>query len=624
MTDLHSRQLALAGIRIDALEHEDLLLLMDQAKSADHNLLVLHHNLHSLFLYCTNASFRKAYSKASWVYIDGMPIVWCGQFAGLRVNRKHRITFLECFDSILGEAERRGWRVFYLGSAPEVLTTGLALLRSQYPRLTIEGHHGFFVRSGEQNDEVVTRINDFGADILFIGMGMPIQELWLAEHFSKLKASAILTSGATLDYVTGHAYRPPAWAGPIGLYGVCRLFSDPKRLWRRYLVEPIVLARHLTLPLIRQRWGRQSEHIPDETCATSPSGGQVVRVCMMNDNFYRSSGAARAIRRISQALSDVDYCFAACKNDGDLEDVSWVEDGKFERFDLKSPNPVRIVRELIRFRRWFELQRCDLVHCHHRRLSVLLQLAQVPVLYTGHLAFQPAAWFRWLHPRRMTAVSRSVAMNIFETTGREVIRCINNPTHFPTTPPPIDVSVVRNRAVCIARLEPIKGHTHLLAAWKLLRERGHHYELDLIGEGSLRSQLESQLERDGLQETVKFQGFTNDVSRFIAGSLFAILVSEVEGQPLAVLEAAAMGRPTLLTSVPGSIDVLPQDGKLRNSIEYANVEALADTIEDWFQQPDQVVEEGERFFRFLRASSDSNTIAREYKEVYQNTVAGYA
>jgi len=253
MIDLHHRQLSLAGIRIDALEQADLIHLLERAKSTNNNLLILNHNLHSLHHYCTNANFRAVYSKASWVYIDGMPIVWCGQLAGLPVTRKHRITFLESFDSVLAEAERYGWRVFYLGSAADVLTTGIELLRSRYPNLTLDGHHGFFAKSGEESDEVIARINEFGADILFVGMGMPIQEMWVAENSSKINASAILTSGATLDYVTGAAYRPPAWVGRFGLYGIFRMFSDPKRLWRRYLIEPIVLTRHLAIPLIRQR-----------------------------------------------------------------------------------------------------------------------------------------------------------------------------------------------------------------------------------------------------------------------------------------------------------------------------------------------------------------------------------
>jgi N-acetylglucosaminyldiphosphoundecaprenol N-acetyl-beta-D-mannosaminyltransferase len=253
--DVHSSQMSLAGIRIDALEQPDLMRLLKLAKSNNDKLLVFNHNLHSLHLYCTDANIRAAYSKASLVYIDGIPVVWCGQLAGLPLMRKHRITFLDSFNAILGEAERNGWRVFYLGSAADVLTTGIALLRTQHPNLTIEGHHGFFAKSGRESDQVIAQINRFGADLVFVGMGMPIQEIWLAENLSRIQASAILTSGATLDYVTGHAYRPPAWVGPLGLYGVFRLFSQPRRLWRRYLIEPIFLTMHLAFPLIRQRLG---------------------------------------------------------------------------------------------------------------------------------------------------------------------------------------------------------------------------------------------------------------------------------------------------------------------------------------------------------------------------------
>jgi glycosyltransferase involved in cell wall biosynthesis len=331
-----------------------------------------------------------------------------------------------------------------------------------------------------------------------------------------------------------------------------------------------------------------------------------------------------AIRRISQALTDMDYCVAACMNDGRLEDLSWVPEGRFGRFDLKTSNPLRVLMELRRFRRWLKIQNCDLVHCHHRRLSVLLQIAGIPVLYTGQLAFPYSTWFRWLHPHRMTAITPSVAANILETTGQRTLACISNPVHFPNAPPRIDLDKVKQRAVCVARLEPVKGHTHLLAAWKLLLDRGFRYELNLVGEGSLQRQLKVQVDRDGLQGMVQFCGFTNDVSSVIANCLFAVLVSEVEGQGIVTLESAAMGRPTLLTAVPGSIDLLPPNRRLRNGVKYGNVEALADFLEDWFQHPEEVAKEGDRFFRFLKASSEPSAIAREYKDVYQRILAGCA
>jgi N-acetylglucosaminyldiphosphoundecaprenol N-acetyl-beta-D-mannosaminyltransferase len=252
MEDLSTRHLSLGGIRIDALELSDLIRLLKHAHATNEKLLILHHNLHSLYLHETSTAFRSFYAKAPWVYIDGLPIVWIGRAARLPITTAHRITFLDSFESILSDAARYGWRVFYLGSTEEVLTTGVALLRERYPQLTIGGRNGFFDKNNSESDRVIAEINAFRADILFVGMGMPVQEMWLAKHYPDIRARVVLTSGATMDYVTGHAYRPPAWAGRLGLYGAFRLFSDPKRLWRRYLIEPFVVAKHLALRLSGQ------------------------------------------------------------------------------------------------------------------------------------------------------------------------------------------------------------------------------------------------------------------------------------------------------------------------------------------------------------------------------------
>jgi N-acetylglucosaminyldiphosphoundecaprenol N-acetyl-beta-D-mannosaminyltransferase len=259
VSDLRTQCLSLAGIRVDALQQRDLIDIVKQAIESKDRLLILNHNLHSLYLHETDPEFSKIYLKASWVYIDGLPVVWLGQFAGLPVTSAHRITFLDSFGEMLSEASRNGWRVFYLGSSEQVLAEGLALLRGRYPDLMIDGHHGFFEKLGPENDRVISQINEFNTDVLFVGMGMPIQEMWVAQHTETLNVSAILTSGATLDYITGHAYRPPAWAGPLGLYGGFRLCSDPKRLWRRYLLEPIILMKHLFLRLVRQRINKNKD-----------------------------------------------------------------------------------------------------------------------------------------------------------------------------------------------------------------------------------------------------------------------------------------------------------------------------------------------------------------------------
>ena len=253
MEEFASPHQSLAGIPIDALKRGELLQIVNRAKDERLKLLILNHNLHSLYLYLTKPDFRAVYSQASWVYIDGMPVVWIGRVAGLPVTAEHRITFLDCFDALLLCAQSQGWRIFYLGSSAEVLSAGLAILRERYPILVISGRNGY-ISNASENDEVIAQINDFKADVLFVGMGMPLQELWLARNFARLEISSVLTCGATLDYITGHTYKPPAWAGPLGLYGLFRMFHDPQRLWRRYLVEPIFLLSRLSMPILRQRF----------------------------------------------------------------------------------------------------------------------------------------------------------------------------------------------------------------------------------------------------------------------------------------------------------------------------------------------------------------------------------
>lgn len=252
----NTQQLSLCGIRLDAIRQSDLIELLNHAILNRERWLVLHHNLHSLYLYETDAAVKALYSRASCVYIDGLPIVWLSRSAGLPVTTAHRITFLDSFENILCAASDRGWRVFYLGSTQAGIAKGLELLRDRYPRLIISGSNGFFIRSGPENEKVISQINNFRTDILFVGMGMPLQEVWLAENYVKLDISAALTSGATLDYITGDAYRPPKWAGSLGLYGIFRMLSDPKRLWRRYLLEPLLLTKYL-LPRLIGHWSGQ-------------------------------------------------------------------------------------------------------------------------------------------------------------------------------------------------------------------------------------------------------------------------------------------------------------------------------------------------------------------------------
>jgi N-acetylglucosaminyldiphosphoundecaprenol N-acetyl-beta-D-mannosaminyltransferase len=234
------------GIRVTPLTQDELIELVAGEISAHRRSVIANQNLHGAYLYFRDADFRALHTSA-YVHIDGMSIVWLARLAGIRLTRAHRLAYLDMMGPLLARAAAHGWRLFYLGGAPEVLRVGLLRLREAHPGLIIEGQHGFFDQTprSPESEAVLERINALRPNILVIGMGMPLQEHWLQANLDRLAVNCVLLAGAYLDYVAGRQSAAPRWLGPLGLEWLYRLAANPGRLWRRYLIEPWVLAWYL-------------------------------------------------------------------------------------------------------------------------------------------------------------------------------------------------------------------------------------------------------------------------------------------------------------------------------------------------------------------------------------------
>jgi N-acetylglucosaminyldiphosphoundecaprenol N-acetyl-beta-D-mannosaminyltransferase len=242
------------GLKITPLTVEQLVRLIADQIAAGLRCVIANQNLHGAYLYFRDAAFRDLHARA-FVHIDGMPIVWLARLAGYPLTRAHRLTYLDLMRSLLAAAAARRWTLFYLGGEPMVLELGLERLRQAHPGLIVAGHHGFFDQRPASSESlaVVARINAARPNLLVIGMGMPRQEHWLLDHVERLDANCILLAGAYLDYIAGRQATPPRWLGPIGLEWLYRLLADPRRLWRRYLLEPWVLLWYLSRHRLRGR-----------------------------------------------------------------------------------------------------------------------------------------------------------------------------------------------------------------------------------------------------------------------------------------------------------------------------------------------------------------------------------
>lgn len=232
------------GVDVTAITSRDMIDLIGQHVSSRLPLTVFHQNLHSAYLHHRHGEVREAYATADIAYIDGMPFVVHGRLLGGAVNRSHRNTYLDWYDTLLAIAQDEGWRVYFLGGTPDALRLGCAELRDRFPDIDLTGSDGFFdaTNGSTESEKIVEHINDCQPDVVLVGMGMPRQELWVAQNREELQVPVVVTVGAGMDYVAGLIPTPPRWMGRFGVEWIHRLCSEPRRLWFRYLVEPAYLA----------------------------------------------------------------------------------------------------------------------------------------------------------------------------------------------------------------------------------------------------------------------------------------------------------------------------------------------------------------------------------------------
>jgi len=234
-------RVTLLGEPIDLIRPEELMLQIEQwiAEGAGRQ-IVANHNLHSLYLIRRDPGMRRFYDQVDLIQLDSTPLVHFGRLLGLSSQPFHRCTYLDWRDHFWSLANRRGWRIMFVGGAAGVAETAAKQLGERYPNAMIGTQNGYFdaTPGSDGNAAVLEAVRDFAPDVLFVGMGMPRQELWIADNLSDLPQAVILPIGAAFDYEAGAQKAAPRWMGKVGLEWLFRLASDPKRLFVRYCVQP--------------------------------------------------------------------------------------------------------------------------------------------------------------------------------------------------------------------------------------------------------------------------------------------------------------------------------------------------------------------------------------------------
>jgi N-acetylglucosaminyldiphosphoundecaprenol N-acetyl-beta-D-mannosaminyltransferase len=255
-------EMQLFGLPVHRVDTEGVRAFIVSTIVAGQRAVILHLNIYGVNLALRHQWLREFISGANLVFCDGDGVRLGLKLLGYAPGPK--ITYNEWIWQLARLCESYGFRLYLLGAKPGIAEEAAAKLIVRHPELTIVGtHHGYFDKQGVENDAVIQHINAAAPDVLLVCFGMPAQERWIHDNWTRLNAHVFLNGGAALDYASGRLAKAPAFMVRSHLEWLYRLLQEPTRLFNRYVIgNPLFLFR-----IFRERarlgWTRRTRPEPD-------------------------------------------------------------------------------------------------------------------------------------------------------------------------------------------------------------------------------------------------------------------------------------------------------------------------------------------------------------------------
>lgn len=232
---MHKRPTIL-GMRVDPTSYREATRAILSWAHKGESRYVCVANVHMVMEAFDHPDFREQVNRADLVTPDGMPLVWMLRMRGY--SHQERVYGPDLTLHVCEAAAREGIPVGFYGGRPETLQRLVHNLTQRYPGLRVVYTYSppFRPLTEEEDQKIVQAIRDAGVRILFVGLGCPKQEWWMAHHHGRIPA-VMVGVGAAFDFHAGQVRQAPRWMQRMGLEWAFRLSQEPLRLWRRYLIH---------------------------------------------------------------------------------------------------------------------------------------------------------------------------------------------------------------------------------------------------------------------------------------------------------------------------------------------------------------------------------------------------
>ena len=228
----------ICNVNIDNITFIEAIKNVEDLVLKRRNVYVITPNVDHIVNINKDDEFKRIYNEAALVLPDGMPLIWAAKLLGRPL--KEKISGSDLFLKLCKMSFNKGYKVYFLGGREKAAEKSAEILKIMYPGIQIAGIYCprfGFENDPAENNKITEMIKAAKPDILFVGIGSPKQEKWIYKHKNEYRVPVSIGVGAAFDFMSGMIRRAPVWMQKAGLEWFWRLMMEPKRLWKRYLID---------------------------------------------------------------------------------------------------------------------------------------------------------------------------------------------------------------------------------------------------------------------------------------------------------------------------------------------------------------------------------------------------
>ena len=591
-------------------------------------------NVHTTVMAFRDEAYRCVQNGALLALPDGKPLSMVSRRRGFRGAK--RVPGPDLMAEMFKISAEKGFKHYFYGSTEETLAKLKENLEKEYPGIDIAGMYSppFRPLTDEEDAECIKRINESGADFIWVGLGAPKQEKWMAAHENKVNG-LMLGVGAGFDFHAGTVKRAPKWIQELCLEWLYRLFQDPKRLFKRYLSTNLTFIIECAKEGRKVRKDIRREHkkiaMIGHKRIPSREGGVEIVVEQLSVRFARLGMFVDAYNRSGYHVSGKEF---DTRHNKIFKDVRIITVPTFQNGKLNAI----VYTFLATLRALFG--KYDVYHFHAEGPCAFLWILKLfgkKIVVTIHgLDWQRSKWGNFAsrvlkygeksaakYADRIIVLSHNVEDYFLDTYKRKTIY-VPNGIERPTKVPAKEITEKwgiepQKYILFLARIVPEKGLHYLMDAYE---QMDTDLKLVIAGGGSHSNEyMNSIIERAEKNPNIVMTHFVQgrQLEELFSNAYIFVLPSDIEGMAISLLEAMSYGNCCLVSDIPENTEVVEDCAA---TFKKGDSEDLKRALTELIDNPAKVSELKNRSSDFICEKYSWDKVTDETLKIYEEVMNG--